>query len=299
MTRHELTAAADDAAAGIRVIAGLSAIVPDYDVILCDIWGVLHDGATAHPQAWRALAAARDQGIAVVLMSNAPRPGAVVAEGLRRMGIPDRAFDGIVTSGDLTRDFLAGRPGTPVFHLGPSRDLVTFAGLDIELTGMDRAGLLVCTDLRDEYHETPEDYRDLLVRAVAMQLPLLCANPDITVERGDRQVHCAGAIARLYEEIGGATLYFGKPHLPIYQAALKLSSGISRAGAGRVLCIGDALHTDMDGAVGSGLDGLFIADGIHALDLEWGEDGQIDPPSLRRLFRGRTPPVAVLSRLEW
>lgn len=243
MSQHDLPSC--DVGAG-TILRGLSEFNGHFDAILCDIWGVLHNGATPHPDAWKALVRARDEGISVILVSNAPRPGDVVARSLREMGIPSQAFDDIITSGDLARDYLAAQASASIYHLGPDQNQITFEGLSVSNVGIEAADLILCTDLINEDRDTPEDYRELLGRAAERGLRLICANPDITVERGQKQVYCAGAIARLYEQIGGITVYFGKPHKAIYEKALQIvavmkGKDIRRS---RILCIGDGLHTE-------------------------------------------------------
>lgn len=284
-----------------ETIGGLAQIIDRYDLVLCDIWGVLHDGMTAHADAGHALSAARRSGRHVVLVSNAPRPGPSVAAALDGMGVPRSAYDGIVTSGDLTRAFLNERRGAKIHHVGPDHDTALFDGLDITLGGVDQAGIVVCSDLVDELTETPEDYRGMLGGMRARRQPLVCANPDIVVERGDRLVWCAGAIARLYEEMGGEVIYFGKPHSHIYAEAIRRAeTGVGRpVGGERVLCIGDALHTDITGACAAGFDSLFIAGGIHAKELAAHDGAQPEDGAIARLFPAMVKPGFVAARLMW
>ena len=202
------------------MIAGLSALAGRYDVLLCDVWGVIHDGAAAHPAACDALQRFRAGGGTVVLVSNAPRPGRAVAPQLAGYGVPDGAFDAIVASGDVSRAVLAARPGVRVFHIGPDRDLPLFEGLDARRVPLDEAELVLCTGPWNDEVETPEDYRALLQDVLARRLMMVCGNPDVVVERGGRLIYCAGAIADLYAAMDGEVLYAGKPHPPIYRQAL-------------------------------------------------------------------------------
>ncbi|GGF80556.1 haloacid dehalogenase [Azorhizobium oxalatiphilum] len=283
------------------LLSGLSEIVSDYDLILCDVWGVIHNGISAFPATGDALTRARDAGLTVLLVSNAPRPNAFVAKMLDGMGVPRTAYDGIVTSGDVTRAVLAARPGARIFHLGPSRDLGTYDGLDVTVTDLPEADLVVCTGLLNDEVETPEDYRDMLTGMRARDLPFICANPDLVVERGDRLIYCAGALAQLYDELGGSSVYCGKPHAPVYAEALKRLEAMGRPvpAPKRVLAIGDALRTDIIGAAGAGFDGLFISSGIHAVELASEHGAPPDMDAVAKLFADGPSPRAVMPRLSW
>jgi HAD superfamily hydrolase (TIGR01459 family) len=284
------------------LLAGLSQLAKRYDLLLCDIWGVLHDGARAHPAACTALRTFRERGGTVVLVSNAPRPGAAVALQLTaEFGVPDGIYDAIVASGDVTRGLLSAQPGVKLFHIGPDRDLPLFDGLDVERVPLDVAELALCTGPWDDEVETAEDYRGLLGAMLARRLTLICGNPDVVVERGGRLIPCAGAIADLYAEMGGDTVYAGKPHPPIYRDALARAEALrgSPLDRRRVLAIGDSVRTDLAGAVGQGIDCLFILAGIHA-----GELGDTGTPAgqkaLAALFADAAgPPVAVMPQLAW
>lgn len=241
-------------------------IVGDYDVVLCDVWGVLHNGVTPFMPSSHALAAAREAGRTVVLITNSPRPRAGVVAQLASIGVLSEAFDRVVTSGDVTRALIAAGPKR-AFLLGPDRDLPLFEGLDVELVAAEEAEVLVCTGLFDDETETPEDYRDMLLAMLARGVPMICANPDLIVERGDRLIPCAGALAVYYEQLGGTTRVAGKPHRPIYEAALAAARELRGPfDPARVLAIGDGLPTDVRGALDFGLDLLYIGGGIHAAE---------------------------------
>src|SRR5262249_15653495 len=176
----------------------------DYDAVLCDVWGVVHNGVAATAEACDALARFRERGGTVVLITNAPRPGAVVARStLDRLGVPRAAYDGIISSGDVTHALIAARPGQRVFHTRPTRDWPIFDGLDAPLAPLESADYAVCSGLTDDTVETPQDYHDVIERMRARGLPMICANPDVVVERGHELVYCAGAIADLYAAAGG------------------------------------------------------------------------------------------------
>lgn len=275
-----------------------STIAPRYDVVLCDIWGVVHDGITAHAHACDALMRYRADGGVVVLITNAPRPAPWVVRQLDRLGVPGDAYDDVMTSGDLTREEVARRAGEAVFHIGPQRDLTIFDGLDVRLASVEAATYVVCSGLFDEYKETPDDYRDLAAAMRSRGLLMMCANPDLVVERGTVRFYCAGAIADLYATIGGDVLYLGKPHQPIYDAALAKASQVRSAPAepARTLAIGDSLRTDITGARALGIDGLFVAGGIHAHELGPGESRE----ALGAIFAAAgVTPWSVTVRLAW
>lgn len=276
----------------------LDEIAGRYDAILCDVWGVVHNGVRAFAEASAALRGARASGLAVVLITNAPRPRGDVETQLSALGVPDDAWDRVITSGDVTRDLIVAGPRR-IFHLGPDRDLSIHDGLDVELVEEQEAAAVVCTGLFDDETETPEDYADMLRRMRSRDLPMICANPDIVVERGDSLIWCAGALARDYAQLGGRTLIAGKPHRPIYEAALKAASEVlgRQVAADRALAIGDGALTDLKGGVLNGIDVLYVTGGIHA--REYGEGIEPDPARLAAfLDRHGHAPVAAIPRLR-
>ncbi len=253
----------------------LDDLTDGYDAIFCDVWGVLHNGEVAFAPAVEALKRARAKGITVILVTNAPRPfGSVIAQ-MTLLGVPEDAYDRVVTSGDVTRDLIIEGP-RKVFHIGSERELAIYEGLDVELVEEFEASGVVCTGLYDDETETPENYVELLLRLRSRNLPFICANPDIMVERGPRLIWCAGALARDYGQLGGRTLIAGKPHRPIYEAASKAVEEIRGAPVekSRILGIGDGVLTDVKGAADYGLDVLYISGGVHAAD--YAADGNVD-----------------------
>lgn len=288
--------------AEIPLVAGLGALSPRYDLILCDVWGVLHNGLVAHASASDALRRYRSEGGVVVLVSNAPRPGASVATQLDRVGVPRSAWDAIVTSGDLTRAAVIARKDQVVHHLGPVRDRPIFDGLDVRFGDIGEADYVVCSGFDDDDRETVQDYRERLQRMRGRELWMICANPDIVVERGDRLVPCAGALAVAYEELGGEVFYAGKPHRPIYEAALQTAAklrGGETVPLDRVLAIGDAMRTDIAGASAFGIDTLLTARGIHAAELGL-EEGRLDAAHVRKWLSGQAcQPGGVCEVLIW
>jgi HAD superfamily hydrolase (TIGR01459 family) len=281
----------------LRFVDGLRDLVADKNVVLSDIWGVVHNGLESFPEACEALRTFRKQGGTVILITNAPRPADSVQRQLRKFGVSDETYDAIVSSGDLTRHFVADHPGRKVFWLGPERDTSIYRGLDPVFAPLESADYIVCTGLMDDETETAEDYRGMMTQAYQRKLPLICANPDIVVERGDRLIYCAGAIAELYRELGGEVIFYGKPHRPIYEQAMELAAERlgERPAPSRVLAVGDSVRTDLAGAHGFGIDCLFVTRGIHAEDFE-GID-QLDPASVKELFGH--PPRALMRELRW
>jgi HAD superfamily hydrolase (TIGR01459 family) len=272
-------------------------LVVGVDVLLSDIWGVVHNGLVAFPEACEALRNFRDQGGVVILITNAPRPADSVQRQLRKLHVADETYDAIVSSGDLTRNFVAGHPGQKMFWIGPERDNSIYRGLDPLLAPLEEADYIVCTGLFDDETESAENYRATMLKARERKLTLVCANPDIVVERGDRLIYCAGAIAELYLELGGEVIFYGKPHRPIYERAMALAA--ERRGRevslNQVLAIGDSVRTDLTGAHGFGIDCLFVTRGIHSDAFE-GID-QLDPASVKELFGH--PPRALMRELKW
>jgi HAD superfamily hydrolase (TIGR01459 family) len=281
----------------LRFVERLSDLVDGVEVILSDIWGVVHNGLESFPEACEALHTFRHRGGTVILITNAPRPADSVQRQLRKLGVGDDTYDAIVSSGDLARLFVADHPGKKMFWLGPERDSSIHRGLDAVISPLEQADYIVCTGLFDDETESAEEYRAMMLQARERKLPLICANPDIVVERGDRLIYCAGAIAELYRELGGEVMFYGKPHRPIYERAMTLAAerrGHS-APLDRVLAIGDSVRTDLTGAHGFGIDCLFVTRGIHSEEFE-GID-QLDPASVKELFGH--PPKALMRELKW
>ncbi|MBB5517341.1 TIGR01459 family HAD-type hydrolase [Amphiplicatus metriothermophilus] len=277
-------------------IERLSAIAGRYDALLCDAWGVIHNGVALFDGAAEALAAFRRARGPVVILTNAPRPSSAIPPQLDRLGLPRAAYDAVVTSGDATRAQIAARLPAPAYRIGPEKDDPLFDGLDIRFAPLDEAAFVICTGLRDEMREEPEDYRALLEAAAARRLPMICANPDVVVRLGDRLIWCAGALARIYEELGGVVEYGGKPHPPIYGLAL----GEAEAARGRplvrarALAVGDGLHTDIAGANAQGMDAVYVVGpgGVHDGGADAGDVSAI-------LSKAGARALAVMERLQW
>ena len=283
-----------------RSIVRLEEVSGPVTLILCDIWGVLHNGAVAFVAAAAALQRARLAGKTVILLSNAPRPGSDVVPQLDRLGIPRDAYDGILTSGDICRDLIMARQPERFYHTGPPRDSTLFDGLNCGPVALADADYLLCSGLTDDTVETPDTYTELFKTCRLRNLPMLCANPDLIVDRGGTEIFCAGALAELYASMGGQTTVIGKPKAIAYERALAHAATLTGREFERMetLAIGDSMRTDIAGAAGYGLHSLFIAAGIHARDL-LGPDKAIDPARLAHwLVSQPVAPDAVMRMLS-
>ena len=259
-----------------RIVHSFLDIAGDYDAAFVDLWGCMHNGVAAFPDAVKAMQDYRRAGGRVILVTNAPRPWTSVQTQIQRMGIPDDSWDAIATSGDSARAAMfTGAVGQKVFFIGEDHDQSFFKPMQlldnpvqIEQVPLDQAEGIVCCGPADP-HADPSVYRPTFLAAKQRGLKLLCANPDIVVDRGDSREWCAGALARLYTEMGGESLYFGKPHPPIYDLARRRLAALDGgADAMRIICIGDGIHTDILGAQQEDLDSLFITGGLAAEETE-------------------------------
>jgi HAD superfamily hydrolase (TIGR01459 family) len=291
----------------VRQISGLSEISGRYDAILCDIWGVVHNGVAAFAPASKALVSYRRRGGAVVLISNAPRPSPPVRRQVLKLGVSPEAFDAVVTSGDVTIGLMERQAGDRVHHIGPERDLSLFdaaaeaTGAPPRLVSLEDADYALCTGLRHDERETPYDYEPELRAMAKRGMTMICANPDIVIHRGDTLIYCAGALARRYEQLGGSVIYAGKPHGPIYDRALALVEQVRGAPVEkpRVLAIGDGMRTDILGATRAGLDGLFVTGGIHRSLHKETLESPADPTELQLLYdESDVWPVAAIPILQ-
>jgi HAD superfamily hydrolase (TIGR01459 family) len=272
-----------------RIIARLAEVSSSYDALFCDLWGCLHDGVRAFAPAVAALQGFRATGGRVVLLTNSPRPESGVIRQLDLLGVPRDAWDIVVSSGDAAQaGMLAGAVGRRVWHLGPDKDARFFTAIPdhladappVERVGFDQAEGIVCTGPFSDDDE-PADYRGRFLSARERGLKLLCANPDIVVDQGDRRLWCAGALAALYTEMGGESLYFGKPHPPIYDLARRrLTATGGDVAPDRILALGDGIGTDVQGAIAEDIDVLFITGGLAAAETGTPPDGQPDPDRL-------------------
>lgn len=279
------------------ILTSIAPLAATADAWISDIWGVLHNGRTAFPTAGEACVRFRERCGSVVLVTNAPYSAGEIVRMLDRLGVPSGAYDAIVSSGEVTRELIRPWTGRPIFHLGPDRYLSVFDGLAPRFAGAADADVVVCSGLLHDDTETPADYDALLAQLRRRDLELICLNPDIVVERGDRIVYCAGALAEAYETIGGRVAYAGKPHLPIYDKARRIIDELrgGRVGADRILAIGDSVRTDMRGAARAGVRSVFIASALHV-----GHGHALDAATLGALFAEEPArPVAAMQALAW
>lgn len=291
-----------------QIISRLSDLGTRYRALYCDLWGCLHNGVAAYPDAVAALQGFRATGGKVILLTNAPRPKSSVAAQIAGLGVPRDAWDDITTSGDAAQyALLAGAAGRRVHHIGSMpRDDAFFTDFAADLDALRRAGPpvtrvalteaegIVCTGPQDEFNDRPEDYRADFLYAKAKGMKLLCANPDLAVDLGDRRILCAGALAEYYTEMGGESLYFGKPHPPVYDLARRRLAALDGGIADEdILCIGDGLATDIAGGEQEGLDTLFLTEGLMA--GAFGPGPQPDPARLEPFLAAerRSPTLAM------
>ena len=280
-----------------RIVSSLAEISPDYDALFCDVWGCIHDGVAAFPEAMAALRAFRADGGVVVLLTNSPRPRAAVERQIARLGVTEDAWDAVATSGDSARAAMfGGLVGRRVHHIGPPQDEPFFEPMEVvEDVGVERVpleeaeGLVVTGPLRDT--DAPSDYRPVFLAAKQRGLKLLCANPDLVVDIGDRRVICAGAMAAEYASMGGEALYFGKPHPPIYDLARRRLMRVRDVEDDRILCVGDGIGTDIAGALQEGLDALLVTGGLPAAETGTPPGGQPDPNRLDAFLTASTTSV--------
>ncbi|HEU0158053.1 MAG TPA: TIGR01459 family HAD-type hydrolase, partial [Hyphomicrobiaceae bacterium] len=274
----------------IPILPSIRDLAGSAEAWIVDIWGVMHNGARAFEAAAEACAKFRQAGGSVLLLSNAPRPFTAVVSQLDGFGVARTAYDAGVTSGDVTRTMIAPWQGRPVLHIGPARDRGLFDGFAIDFADAVAAEVIVCSGLFDDSTETPQDYAELFAGLVARRVPMICANPDLVVERGDKLVYCAGALAADYAAIGGEVCYAGKPHWPVYERALAAIDALKghAVAKDKVLAIGDGIDTDLRGAHVAGLRSVFIASAVHTPE-------GLSPAVLQQLFRSRPfAPVAAL-----
>lgn len=249
----------------------LNELSKSHPLWLVDIWGVVHNGVNPFAETTAALARHRESGGTVVLVSNSPRTARGVTLQLNEIGVRKDAYDAAVTSGDVTQDLMRAVPSGKLYHLGPARDLSIFDGVDIKRVGKKEADAIICTGLCHDDRETPEDYVDLLAELQALELPMICANPDKMARKGDRLLYCAGALAERYQAIGGKVSMAGKPYAPIYELALKTAAALRGGPVARdkVLAIGDGPETDILGAALQGFPVVYVGGGVRdqAADL--------------------------------
>ena len=289
----------------VPILTGARDLLPAYDVVFCDVWGVVHNGRVHYAEACDALMRFRAGGGRVVLVTNAPRPNPPIREQLDALGVPREAFDDIVTSGDVTLALIAAHGNAPLHHIGPQRDLSVFEILQRQtghappLVPLSEATYVVATGLYDD-EDTPDQYDKVLAIMSGRDLEFISANPDLIVHVGEKLLYCSGAIAQRYEGIGGRVIQAGKPYAPIYDRALTLAEGLlgHQVDKTRVLAIGDAIRTDVKGACDFGVDALFITAGVHRDELH--PTATLDEAAFHRLAASvESQPKAAMTALRW
>lgn len=284
-----------------QIISSLADISDRYDVLLCDLWGCVHDGRTVYPDAIPALRAFRDAGKTVVLLTNSPRDRHAVADQVAKFGLPEDCWDTIASSGDAARAaMLTGAVGAKVHVMGEQPGdgffnpmAIIDQPVQIEKVPLDQAEGIVCLGPDDPMSD-PETWRAELLYAKQKDMKLLCANPDIVVDRGEVREWCAGAVARMYTEMGGESLFFGKPHPPIYDLARRRLAEIGKlVGNDRMLAVGDGIQTDIKGALGEDIDSLFITGGLARAETKTAIDPEAEALSAYIAKEMVTPTYAI------
>ena len=293
-----------------KQINNFSEISADYDAMFCDLWGCLHNGKKSFKPALAMLKKFKRNGGIVILITNAPRPEFSVKSQIEQMGITTDCYDEIVTSGDAAQESLfSGDFGTNIFHIGPHRDLSFFQlqpsqnnySSSINLVNFEDAESIVCTGLFNEMKESPADYQELLSKSKIRDLKLLCVNPDLSVDFGDKRLWCAGSIAKAYTDSGGKSVYFGKPHKPIYEIAFKKLKALNQQiEKDRIICIGDGISTDILGGNTNGMDTLFVCSGLARFELKiFNDSSPIDSKTLNHYFKlHRITPTSTIGHLR-
>lgn len=281
-------------ASPVPIVTSIEPFLGGVEAWICDIWGVVHNGLAAFPSAVDACVRFRQNGGTVILLTNAPRPAPAIEEQLAKLKVPSDAWDAILTSGDLTLSLIAQHGDQPLAHLGPDRDRGLFDGQRLNMVGLEDARAIICSGLFDDERETAEDYRGRLTGPAGRGVPLICANPDVTVARGDRVIPCAGAIAALYESIGGPVIYAGKPYLPVYDRAFEMISAARGKPVAKAatLGIGDGINTDIRGAITAGIRSVLVASPVHLPELTEASLAHAVAP-----LSGR--PIAAMAALAW
>lgn len=281
----------------IPILSSVSDLAAGTDAWLVDVWGVIHNGLRPYEAACAACETFRGRGGSVILVSNAPRPWSGVKTQLDGLGVSPEVYDAIVTSGDVTRGLISANSGRPIYHLGPQRDVPIFDGLDVDFSSAGEAEVVALTGLFDDEHETPADYAKLLQAFKARDVPMICANPDLQVEKGERVIYCAGALAEAYAALGGSVVLAGKPYPPIYDMAFEKIAALRGAlpDKSRILCIGDGINTDIKGAATMGLRSLFIPSRVNMSSSAGVRDAEIASAFADKDFR----PLAAQIGLRW
>ncbi len=287
-----------------QALLGLREIAPDVSAIVCDLWGVLHNGVEAHSDAIEALTNFKKLGKPVVLLSNSPRPSSAVESQLKAMGVPKACYDAITTSGDLAVDVMNTEfAETRYFHLGPQRDKPTIDGIASEqVVDISDADIVLCTGLFEDDGLSLEQHDDVLAKAKARGLEMVCANPDRVVDYAERRAFCAGALADRYAAIGGKVRWLGKPHDVAYRAVMRQIDNLTDMPyeKSQILAIGDSLVTDIAGANGVGFKSILVVDGLHKNDLKCTDTGLVLEAHLKAAcLENNAVPDYFMPQLTW
>ena len=284
------------------IYAGIEPLAECYDAFLVDLWGVVHNGREVYPGVAEAMRRLRRDGKRLFLLSNAPRPSDIVLHEITRWGAREDMYDGLITSGDATiaalnerRDAFHAALGDRFHHIGPARNQPLIERIAGEETSLAKASYIVNTGLVDDETETLEDYREMLRGPAGDGMPMVCANPDLVVMRGEETVLCAGALADFYEQLGGPVARHGKPHASVFDAAC---ARLGIAERRRIAMIGDTFHTDIAGGLNAGMDAIWVAGGIHMNEVGYHAGEELDEPRLRAFLSRKQPtPTAIIGRM--
>ena len=301
LSRYQLKKSTSSVSSAPPILNRAGDLLTRYDVLFCDVWGVVHNGVTAFEGACAALKRFRREGGTVILVSNAPVPKHRVEVMLKSRNVPGNAWDDIVSSGDIALTHVEERGFERIFCIGPQdRDQALFKALKGQSVHLKDADAIICTGMTDDLNEKPEDYRPILAKALELKLPFVCANPDLLVDVGGALYYCAGAVADIYAHMGGHVFWAGKPHLSAYETAHRKAESLRDANVPRAKClvIGDAIRTDLKGAENFACDALFVASGIHRHEAMDGH--ALSPAKLAALFPPGTPTaVGAMVELKW
>ncbi|HEX3537042.1 MAG TPA: TIGR01459 family HAD-type hydrolase [Stellaceae bacterium] len=285
-----------------RLIDGMRALAPDYDGVILDLWGVVHDGTAPFPGVLDCMRRLGDAGKRIVLLSNAPRRSDDVVRRIERIGVPRALYHAVMSSGEECWQYLHKREdpfyaalGRRCLHIGSDRDLEIRDGLDFAFVeGVGTADFILNTGPAG-WDDTLADYAPVLIAAQARQLPMVCANPDLVVIHDGKPALCAGALAEEFERLGGKVRWHGKPDASVYLSCLELLGIVDGR---RILVVGDSLRTDIAGAARAGLDSLLIAGGVHAAEFSDGDELDCGRVAAALTEHGLQP-IGVMPRFVW
>lgn len=249
----------------IEEITNFAEISHNYDALICDVWGVLHNGQKLFDGVEECLKRFKKENKIIILLSNAPRPSLYVKKMLDNLNFNEECYDKIITSGDLTKKSLNSNIfGRNCYHIGPDRDLNIFDDVEVSRVEFEAADFIFVTGLFDDENEDENDYLELLLLAKERGMKLICANPDLLVQRGNKLIPCAGSISKKYYDMGGESINIGKPYSPIFEEAISSINRLNNLVDNKIMVIGDGLDTDIKGANIVGLDSLLVLGGLFS-----------------------------------